>query len=175
MIRVIAPAADHGARRAQPFSTLKRGRRPSLGDAYGPSHRQGPYVGFRRRCLKFPGGRRSDSRSAPFIASAQLADLWSRGGGLWWLLVGRSPLAGHCPHKSFLFERRITFVRLLRKKLAFSAVEADTAPWGQHRVANCPKLRNEVPPVSWTPKHLRFRSPLCQRNVPHTRPSSGGR
>ena len=33
----------------------------------------------------------------------------------------------------------------------------------------------EVPPVSWTPKHLCFRSPLCQRNVPHIRPSSGGR
>jgi len=33
----------------------------------------------------------------------------------------------------------------------------------------------EVPPVSWTPKHLCFRSPLCQRNAPHTRLSSGGR
>jgi len=32
----------------------------------------------------------------------------------------------------------------------------------------------EVPPLSWTPKHLCFRSPRCRRNVPHTRLSSGG-
>jgi hypothetical protein len=33
----------------------------------------------------------------------------------------------------------------------------------------------EVPPLSWTPKHLCFRSPRCRRNAPHTRLSSGGR
>ena len=32
----------------------------------------------------------------------------------------------------------------------------------------------EVPPLSWTPKHLCFRSPRCRRNAPHTRLSSGG-
>ena len=34
--------------------------------------------------------------------------------------------------------------------------------------------QTEVPPLSWTPKHLCFRSPQCRRNVPHTRLSSGG-
>ena len=38
-----------------------------------------------------------------------------------------------------------------------------------------PTMRSEVPPLSWTPKHLCFRSPQCRRNVPHTRLSSGGR
>ena len=33
----------------------------------------------------------------------------------------------------------------------------------------------EVPPLSWTPKHLCFRSPRCRRNAPHTRLSFGGR
>jgi hypothetical protein len=33
----------------------------------------------------------------------------------------------------------------------------------------------EVPPLSWTPKHLCFRSPRCRRNASHTRLSSGGR
>ena len=36
-------------------------------------------------------------------------------------------------------------------------------------------LASEVPPLSWTPKHLCFRSPRCRRNAPHTRLSSGGR
>src|SRR5271157_1453811 len=38
-----------------------------------------------------------------------------------------------------------------------------------------PILVSEVPPLSWTPKHLCFRSPRCRRNAPHTRLSSGGR
>ena len=36
-------------------------------------------------------------------------------------------------------------------------------------------LKGEVPLLSWTPKHLCFRSPQCRRNAPHTRLSSGGR
>ena len=38
-----------------------------------------------------------------------------------------------------------------------------------------PCVVTEVPPLSWTPKHLCFRSPRCRRNAPHTRLSSGGR
>ena len=37
------------------------------------------------------------------------------------------------------------------------------------------ETRSEVPPLSWTPEHLCFRSPRCRRNAPHTRLSSGGR
>jgi len=40
---------------------------------------------------------------------------------------------------------------------------------------NAKFMKSEVPPLSWTPKHLCFRSPQCRRNVPHTRLSSGGR
>ena len=52
---------------------------------------------------------------------------------------------------------------------------AGTGDPGLHHGQNDFSLAVEVPPVSWTPKHLCFRSPLCQRNVPHIRPSSGGR
>ena len=61
-----------------------------------------------------------------------------------------------------------------------ATASADGQPYIQHRGGPKGFLhvldgKTEVPPVSWTPKHLCFRSPLCQRNVPHIRPSSGGR
>ncbi len=43
------------------------------------------------------------------------------------------------------------------------------------RLSKVDVLGFEVPPLSWTPKHLCFRSPRCRRNASHTRLSSGGR
>jgi len=65
------------------------------------------------------------------------------------------------------------------------SVLCDGALWGlvighhrrPHRVSAASRhhAATEVPPLSWTPKHLCFRSPRCRRNAPHTRLSSGGR
>ena len=51
----------------------------------------------------------------------------------------------------------------------------DIGPGIAPRAVVADKGYDEVPPLSWTPKHLCFRSPQCRKNVPHTRPSSGGR
>ena len=119
----------------------------------------------------FPAGR--TSVGPPFIVKAYAMPLFQDEGPLWRVFDER-PLSEPVPP--------------LRSSNAISGIDPDRysascnilhrpLARNQSRLekSSCVGEAGEVPPLSWTPKHLCFRSPQCRRNAPYIRLSSGDR